>query len=328
MISTQLAKEQALVFTALKTTLGRYISLDNLKSASGLDNTAILNAIKYFRESGIEIFENGKEYGLLSQPDIILPATLLSGLKTRRIGKEIHCYKTIGSTNETAKRLAESGATEGTIVISEKQTRGRGRLGRSWHSPSGQGLYFSLVLRPELDFSRFPALSMVAALSVCRSLEGYGDLRAQVKWPNDCLLNGKKVAGILVELSAELDKVCYAILGVGINVNNDSSDFPPRLKAKATSLAIELGQEVDRADLLRKVLHNFEKSYNNFQRYGLRSIAPELIKRSAILGKKITVRAGHKRFFGEAMGFDNKGALRLKTKEGVKILSAGEVSLR
>ena len=328
MISSQLAKEQSFVFSALNAAFNQTVSLDNIKSITGLDNTAILNTIKYFHESGIDIIENDQGYILATPPEIILPAILLSGLKTRLMGKEIHSFKTIGSTNETAKRLAESGAPEGTIVISEKQTRGKGRLGRSWHSPSGQGLYFSLILRPDLDFSRIPAIAMVAALAICHTLEGYGDLRAQVKWPNDCLLNGKKVAGILVELSAEMDKVCYAILGVGINVNNSVRDFPSHLRSKATSLALESGRKTDRVDLLQKILHNFEKSYNNFQRYGLRSIAPELVKRSSILGKKITVKVGRQRFSGEAIGFDNKGALRLKSKDGVKILSAGEVSLR
>jgi BirA family biotin operon repressor/biotin-[acetyl-CoA-carboxylase] ligase len=261
-------------------------------------------------------------------PDIILPAILVSGLRCRIMGSEIHSYKTIGSTNEVARRLAEAGAPEGSLVIAEKQSRGRGRLGRSWHSPGGSGLYFSLVLRPQVAFTRLPALSLVAALSICRALETLGDLKAEVKWPNDCLLSGRKVAGILVELSAELDRVSYAILGIGINVNNQRKDLPPSIRSRATSVAMEIGSSVSRVELIRRILNEFERAYCNFQRYGLRFIGPELVSRSAVIGKKIIVTVGRKRFIGQALGFDENGALRIKTRKNVQTVSAGEVSLR
>jgi BirA family biotin operon repressor/biotin-[acetyl-CoA-carboxylase] ligase len=214
------------------------------------------------------------------------------------------------------------------LVISEKQTRGRGRLGRSWHSPSGLGLYFSLILRPQFEFAKMPALSLVAALAVCRVLDKYTGEKALIKWPNDCLLGEKKAAGILVELSAELDRVSYAIMGIGINVNDKPDDFPTRLRSKATSVSIVAGKYIDRADLLRDFLFEFEKSYGNFHRYGLRFLGPELVKRSAVLGKKVTITLGKKKIIAAAIGFDQNGALRVRDKNGVTIFAAGEVTLR
>jgi BirA family transcriptional regulator, biotin operon repressor / biotin---[acetyl-CoA-carboxylase] ligase len=316
------------ILSALIDCKGRFHSLEEFESRTSQTKNTLLSSFKHFHELGIKIENDSKGYALISIPDVILPDILLAGLKSRVMGKDIHSFKSIGSTNEVAKRLAESGAAEGTLVIAERQIRGRGRLGRTWHSPSGQGLYFSLVLRPRLNFEKMPALSMVAALSVCRAIENQTQLSVQIKWPNDCFLKGKKVAGILVEISAELDMVSYAILGIGINVNNQPRDFPSDLKSKAISLEMAGCQTVDRAALLRYFLTDFERSYHNFHRYGLRFLGPELVRRSVVLGKKITINFGNKKISGIATGFDQNGALRLKDREGVRIISAGEVSLR
>jgi BirA family biotin operon repressor/biotin-[acetyl-CoA-carboxylase] ligase len=214
------------------------------------------------------------------------------------------------------------------MVIADKQTRGRGRLGRSWHSPGGDGLYFSLVLRPWVAFNRMPALSQVAAMSVCRAIEQVFECHAKVKWPNDCLLEGRKVAGILVELSAELDKIEYAVIGIGINVNTDKGDFPARIRPQASSLALESGRRQNRVKILHHFLADFEKSYSNFQKYGLRFIGPELVRRSSVLGQKIVINMGKTRISGIAIGIDANGALRVKVKDKVVPISAGEVSMR
>jgi BirA family transcriptional regulator, biotin operon repressor / biotin---[acetyl-CoA-carboxylase] ligase len=326
-ISTQEAKIYSVVLEVFSFNLGRYLNLDELERGSRLSRHELKDALKHLSEAGFDIQESSKGHALFSLPDSISPIMLYTGLKCRVMGSEIHGYKTVASTNETARRLAEAGAPEGTIVISEKQTRGRGRLGRTWHSVSGQGLYFSIILRPRVDFSRLPALPMIAGLSVCRAIECFG-LKPEIKWPNDCLLDGKKVAGILVELSAELDRVEYAVLGVGINVNQRASDFPSGLRSTATSIYGISGYKISRADLCRKFLHDFEKAYNTFQRYGFRLMAPEIIKRSAVIGKKVTLLIGRKKLSGIALGFDVDGALRLKDKDGVKVFSAGEISLR
>jgi BirA family biotin operon repressor/biotin-[acetyl-CoA-carboxylase] ligase len=303
-------------------------SVDQIAHGTGLKRTDVTSALSHFAESGLKLDEKDKTYAIGTLPDSINPAVLFCGLGTHVMGHTIHSYKSIGSTNQAAKHLAESGAVEGTMVIADRQTRGRGRLGRSWHSPGEAGLYFSLVLRPWVSINRMPALSQVAAMSVCRAIEKVCDCQARVKWPNDCLLNGRKVAGILVELSAELDKIDYAILGIGINVNNQRRELPSPIRSHATSLAIESGGQHNRVNLLHRFLADFEKSYSNFQKYGLRFIGPELVRRSSVLGQRVNINLGKTRVSGIATGIDENGALRLKIKDHVKTISAGEVSLR
>lgn len=318
---------QAEILKSLLESEGAKMSLSDLRRATGFDKGAIEKAIVELNRSGIRIVGDS-EYAVESLPDSIPAALLLSGLKSRLMGREVYSYETIGSTNETAHRMAESGAPEGTIILSERQTKGRGRLGRSWHSPAGLGLYFSLILRPRIPLGRVPALSLVAALAVCRVGNESQGLEVRMKWPNDCLIKGKKVAGILVEVSAELDRIDYSILGIGINVNHRKKDFPSALRSKATSLAIEAQRPVDRLKFLQDFLYEFERSYGNFTTYGLRFIGRELVEKSTVINRKITVRVGRKKISGTALGLDENGALRLQTREGVRVMSAGEISLR
>ena len=173
-----------------------------------------------------------------------------------------------------------------------------------------------------------PALSQVAALSVCKVIEKLTNVETGVKWPNDCLLNGKKVAGILLEASAELDKVEYVILGIGININTIKKKFPLSLRYKATSMAIESGNSYNKTDVLKSLLYELEKSYKSFCKYGLRFIGPELTKKSVVIGKKLDFKKGRKKFTGTAIGLDKNGALRVKVGQEVQTVSAGEVTLR
>ena len=318
---------QAAVLRYLRKTHGDSVTRHELETHTKLDKNIISECLGELISAGAVIDET-KGCVLVSVPDLLFPANILSGLETKIMGREIHCFKTIGSTNEVAKRLAESGLPEGTMVIAEKQSKGRGRLGRQWHSPSGKGLYFSIILRPQMPFDRFMGLSLVTSLALCKSIEHETNLKAMIKWPNDCLVGGKKVAGILVELSAEIDRISYAILGVGINVNTSKREFPVGLRSKVTSLAIEQGQEIDRMKLLWRTLSEIERHYQHFQRLGLRSKGPELSKRSVVLGKRIDVRFGKNKIQGVVTGFDQNGAIRLHTRGGVEIISAGEVTLR
>jgi BirA family biotin operon repressor/biotin-[acetyl-CoA-carboxylase] ligase len=325
--ASQSANIQAEILKALLDSKGARMGPAELKKTTGFNRGTIGRAIDGLRESGISIV-GSKEYAVESLPDSIPAAMLLCGLRSRFMGREVYSYETIGSTNETARRMAESGTPEGTIVLSERQTKGRGRLGRSWHSPAGKGLYFSLVLRPRIPIGKVPALSLVAALAVCRVGNQLPGLDVKMKWPNDCLIKGRKVAGILVEVSAELDRVAYSILGIGINVNHRKKDFPSSLRSRATSLAIETKRPVDRLKFLQDFLFEFEKSYNNFTTYGLRFIGRELVERSSVINRRITVRVGRKKITGLVVGLDENGALRLQAREGVRVISAGEVTLR
>jgi len=317
----------AAVLKALSDQAGEKVTLKDLESLTKLDKKTVRHAIENLKASGIDIDGRGG-YSIRRMPDIITAPILLSGLKSKVLGRNVYSYKIIGSTNETAHRLAESGAPEGTIIIADRQTKGRGRLGRTWHSPPGVGLFFSLILRPRMPFDRISGLSLVSALSICRVMEKIDNLKPMIKWPNDCLIKKRKTAGILVEISAELDKISYAILGIGVNINHLKKNFPLSLRSRATSLALETGRDHDRAGFLRDFLCEFERDYNNFSRYGLRFMGHALVERSWVLNKKITVRFGKKKISGIAIGLDENGALRLNTRNGVRIISAGEVSLR
>lgn len=325
-LSEEMVHAQIAVLDILKGAHGKVL-LKDLESSTHLDRKTLKKAIEELRSYGFEI--DGKAgFSLSKSPDTIVVPVLLSGLKSKIIGKNVYSYNSIGSTNEAARRLAESGAPEGTIVITDRQTRGRGRLGRSWHSPPGMALFFSIILRPRIPFDRAPGLSLVSALSICRVVEKIAGVEPKIKWPNDCLIDNRKLAGILIEISAELDNIDYAVMGVGININNRKRDFPMSLRSKAISLAIATGKDYNRVEILKEFLYEFEKDYQNFTRYGLRSMGPTLVERSSVLGKEITVKFGKQRITGTVIGFDENGALRLKNKEGVKIISAGEVSLR
>ena len=319
--------EESSVLKALLDSRPKKIFLKDLEKLTGLDRIAIKKSIDNLRESGIGIDGRGG-FSIDDYPDIITAPVILSGLKSKVLGRNVFSYKSIGSTNETAHRLAESGTPEGTIVIADKQTKGRGRLGRTWHSPSGLGLFFSLILRPTISIELLPGLSLVAALSVSRAIERMNNLKPKIKWPNDCLIDSQKVAGILMEISAELDRISYAIVGIGININHQKKNFPMSLRSRATSLALKTGANQNRADFLREFLYEFEKDYNNFVKYGLRFMGHALVERSSVLNKKITVRFGKRKINGVAIGLDENGALRLKTKDGVITVSAGEVTLR
>lgn len=303
------------------------ILFSDLEKKTGYGMEIIKENLKELVESGVG--SAGRKYFRIpGLPDLILPPVILIGLKSGYMGRRIFAYKSIGSTNDTAKRLAESDSPEGTLIIAEKQTKGRGRLGRSWHSPQNKGLYCSLILRPQIPVEKTPALSLVAALSVCRVIETMTDLKPQIKWPNDCLIDGKKVAGILIDISAELGRVYYAVLGVGLNINTPRKDFSSGLRKSATSLAIQTGDTFKRVDCLRSFLHEFEKSYRNFCRYGLEFIAPELVKRSSVIGREISFRLSGKKYMAVALGYDENGGLRVKSKNGVTVLTAGEVTIR
>ena len=318
---------QAAILKAVLRSEAKELSFRELESVAGYDHRSIKNAVEDLRDSGVGEIARGS-FAVSELPDLILPAIVLNGLKSRSMGKRIFAYKSIGSTNDTARRIADTDSPEGTMVIAEKQTRGRGRLGRSWQSPHDKGLYFSLILRPRVPIDHIPGISLAAALSICRTAESLTNLEPKIKWPNDCLIGDKKVAGILIDISAELGKVRHAILGVGINVNTGTRDFSGKIGKLATSLSIEAGRTLFRADILRKFLEEFEGSYRNFQTYGLRFIAPELVKRSSVIGRRISFIQGRREFTGTALGYDESGGLRVKVKDSVRTLSGGEVTIK
>jgi len=316
------------VLKILKKDRTRFYSTRELSTYFDVSPYGIHQAANELRDWGYVIEEGkGKSYRLKDLPDVLLPHDISENLHTRVVGKEIHAYKALKSTNELAYRLAREDAPEGTLVISDHQTKGKGRMGRGWLSPPKVGLWLSLVLRPPIPPARAPAISVCTGLALASSVREMTQLDARIKWPNDCVIQGKKVAGVLLELSAELDKIDFVILGVGINVNQDKQAFPKSLVKKATSLKMELGEEVDRLKLLKLFLENFEKVYSEFLQNGLERLRRDINGLSSLLGKEIKVRFGKKTLKGEAKDINEDGGLIIRTKQGEKVISAGEVAL-
>ncbi len=265
---------------------------------------------------------------IMSTPDRMIDMEITNGLRTRTFGRMLHCYRQVGSTNVAAIDLAESGAPEGTVVVAEEQTRGRGRLGRNWHSAPGLGIWSSVVLRPNIAPDAVTGISIVAALAFAETVDNQLGLDVQLKWPNDGLIDHRKVCGILVELSAEVGRVHYAICGTGINVAHKESDFPPEIRPQASSLTIAAGRPVDRLAFYRQFLFDFEDLYARFVRDGLAPLLPIYRARSILLGHTVTVAQGDTRTTGLAEEIDESGRLIL-TSEGQRIaLNSGEATLR
>lgn len=319
----------AQVLTYLKGHNRRFSAVREIKESLTTTRQQVLDCIAYLREAGYQIETIPDDgFRLTSSPDIILPVEIAAGLTCRIFGKRIFSYQSIGSTNETAHIFAVAGLPEGTIIVAEKQSKGRGRLGRKWHSSPGKGLYFSIILRPKMPLAQTPGLSLIAGLAVVRAIYAAAGLKVSMKWPNDILNDGKKLAGILVELEAELDRVDYVIVGIGVNVSHQKKDFSRQLSRTATSLKIAGGREVTRAALLQSILLQFEKFYDNFCHHGLKYIGTELLECSSVLGKKVSLSMGKKKITGLAVGFDDNGGLLIKNKNGVRAYSAGDVTTR
>jgi BirA family biotin operon repressor/biotin-[acetyl-CoA-carboxylase] ligase len=261
----------------------------------------------------------------VAAPDLLTSTEVLYGLKTQRFGRTVHAYRSVKSTNDLAARLAEDGAPEGVIVTAEEQTKGRGRLGRSWYSPPKTGIYLSIILRPTFPPEDAPGLSVMTAVALADTLVKWKPGLVQIKWPNDIWINGRKTAGILTELSAERNGIQHVIVGVGINVNHRAGDFPEDLRATATSLRRELRRKVDRLELLRLFLVNLEKEYASYRRYRLKKSLPRVRKYSALLGHEVTIQSGQSRRCGVVKDIGSNGALILQTATGLETITAGEV---
>ncbi|HVP27046.1 MAG TPA: biotin--[acetyl-CoA-carboxylase] ligase [Candidatus Bathyarchaeia archaeon] len=254
---------------------------------------------------------------------------LQEGLQTKRLGRNIFFCHKVGSTNEWVKELALFGATEGTVAIAETQTAGHGRQGREWFSPAG-GLWFSVVLRPKLHASEAVKLVFVSGLAVAEVLsEKYG-FSVETKWPNDVLIDGRKICGILAEMNMKDEKVNYAIVGVGVNVNfNADKVFPQEMTKTATSLETELGKKVSLEDLFRALLEKLETVYDSFIKKGFAPILASWKKYAGFLGSQVEVRSGDEKFSGLAVDVDEDGSLVVRLEDGsLKHFVYGDVSQR
>ncbi|MFH1239157.1 MAG: biotin--[acetyl-CoA-carboxylase] ligase [bacterium] len=318
------------ILRILKSNEDNFVSGQELGNKFKISRTAIWKSVQRLRAKGYKIRAGKKKgYRLINVPDFLLPTEIQYGLKTKFIGRDMRYFTATDSTNEQAKKLASRGAAEGTVLIAEKQTRGKGRLGRHWVSPAG-GIWMSVILRPDFAPSQAPMMTMVASLAVAGAIKEVTGLEAKIKWPNDVMIeinkNGvmRKVCGILTEMGAEVDRIHYLVVGIGINVNNQ---LPKELGHTACSLD-ELAGKVPRTLLARKVLEKLEYYYFLWLEKGAQVIMKEGRRLSAVLGRTIKVATAEGLITGKAIDIDNKGALilRLKNKTKKEIL-AGEVTL-
>lgn len=305
-----------------------YISGEELSKKFGITRAAIWKHMKSLKEEGYEImFISKKGYKLISTPDILTYEEIKDKLTTKYIGKNIIHYNTIDSTNKIAKKLAINNIDEGTVIISEEQTEGRGRLGRIWSSPKGKGIWFSVILKPNINPIMASRVTLIGAASVYCALSEM-NIKTKIKWPNDIVLNNKKLCGILTEMSGEVDKLNYIVMGIGINVNVEK--FNDDLKDIATSLKIEEEKSIDRKELLSKIINNLEAFYNKFKENGDIEEVVEICKNnSAIIGKKIKIINCGKERIVKAVNLDKDGELLIENEDGLleKIIS-GEISIR
>jgi BirA family biotin operon repressor/biotin-[acetyl-CoA-carboxylase] ligase len=255
--------------------------------------------------------------------DSLSPAAITDGLATRFIGQEVICYSSLTSTNDAAKRRAKAGAKEGTVIVAEEQTAGKGRIKRRWLSPRGS-IALSIILYPKLSY--LPRLIMVASLAVASSIERVTNLKAQIKWPNDVLINGKKICGILIESDVRGSRVDYAVIGIGLNVNINLADFP-EIAPTATSLSHELGRNVSRREMVRSLLAEAERLYLALPEG--EAVFRQWRDRLVTLGQKVQVSSGEATYKGVAESVASDGSLLLRLPDGnlLKIV-AGDVTLR
>ncbi|MBN1640610.1 MAG: biotin--[acetyl-CoA-carboxylase] ligase [Anaerolineae bacterium] len=246
-------------------------------------------------------------------------------LTTTWLGRSARILASVGSTMDVARAWAEQGAPAGAMVLADEQTAGKGRLARSWWAPAGTGLLLTLVLRPRLVPRQAQRLTMICSLAVCDAIGSVGDLCPRVKWPNDVLIGGRKVCGILTELGLTGDQLDYALVGIGVNVNLDLGQAPP-LMAPATSLSAETGRRVSRVDLLAALLGGLERRHDALE--AGHSFHAEWARRLATIGQRVCVTSGTDQWLGDAIGVDEDGALLLRTEGAVQRVLAGDVTLR
>lgn len=307
---------------------GHYYDSGRLIRFFKTDPERLTAAVDLLRQWGYRIrYDRNRRPAFMAAPDKLLEVEIRHGLKTKSLGRKIHAWKSVQSTNLIASQLAAAGAPEGTLVVAEHQSRGRGRLGRSWDSPEALGIYMSLVLYPDLHPSLAPGLSLVTAVALADTISRSGRAPIGIKWPNDVLIDGKKTAGILTELSAEGDRINHVIVGIGINVNQRRKDFSDQLQDQATSIRLTFGRKVKRVELLRNFLKRFEEDYFRFKRSGLKKIRPRILEYSILIGREISLKPGRKTVRGRVVDIDEAGHLVLETAGGPVTYSAGEVTL-
>jgi len=320
------------VLWLLASSFGRRVSGDEIGRALGMSRPAVWKHVQSLIAAGLPVEPvKGRGYRLIQPLDLIIPDDILRSLHTRTIGRTLFCAQETGSTNNDAKDMAGE-SPDGAVFMAEVQNLGKGRIGRTWSSPPG-GVYMSILLKPDIPPSQAPGLALVAGYAVASTLRSLFGLDARVKWPNDVLVGGKKVCGVLCEMRAEADRVADIVVGIGINANVEIKGLPAATRETAASLNDLIGRTVDRSLLIANVLNSFEAAYEEYLRSGMESLARRITEIAAYLGQEVTVKnltAAHSaETTGTFLGIDPQGraVLKLPGGEGVAV-SAGDLSLR
>jgi BirA family biotin operon repressor/biotin-[acetyl-CoA-carboxylase] ligase len=301
-----------------------YLSGDQISRSLGISRQGLWKHIQELKDSGYEIVAVPHlGYRLESCPDRLFPFEVTRSLNTKFIGKKVHYFDYLASTMDQAMQLGLEGAQSGTLVLAESQIKGRGRLGRDWISPKHKGIYLSLILRPKILPAACPVLTLMSAVSICEAAKEVCGIEAQIKWPNDVLIRNKKAAGILTEMNAEVDKVHFVVIGIGLNVNNDKKS----LLTQATSLKQELGHEVSRLGLLQELLRRLECNYLILEDKGAGEIINKWRAFNLTLGSRVKVDYQNKHIEGQAINIDIDGALLIRKDTGLtQRVSSGDVT--
>lgn len=320
----------ALILAALREAGVNPVSGEDLARRLGVSRAAVWAHIRELRALGYDIQASPHlGYRLLGAPDRLHGDDLLARLGPGHVlGRDIRVFRETTSTSDVVEKLARDGVAEGVVVFAETQTAGRGRLGRTWVSPAGKGLWFSVLLRPALRPPEATRLTIAAAVAVARAVRAQTGLAPEVKWPNDLLLRGRKFGGLLTELSGEQDRIRHVVLGVGLDVNLTAADLPGELRRLATSLRLELGRPVPRAELAVAVLRELDAAYAQVTGAGFAPLAEEWESLCTTLGRTIEVALGPRRVRGRAEALDADGALLLRTEHGhLERITGGDVTV-
>lgn len=308
-----------------------YITASELGHRLGVARATVGRHIEELRSLGYDIqHQPSLGYRLAAAPDILFAEDIQHRLGKAVIGRQVLVYEKTASTNDLIERLALDGAAEGAVVFAESQTRGRGRMGRSWASPRGKGLWFSTLLRPKLPLSSVARLTIAASVAIARAIQQQTGLAAEIKWPNDVFIAGRKCAGILAELRTELDAIKFVILGIGLDVNCDAADFPPEVRKIATSLKIEMDHDsINRGDFAVVLLRELDRAYGLAGGDdGFDEIRREWGRLSSTLGKRVALQIGPHRLEGFAQALDEDGSLLVRCDNGrIEHVVSGDVMM-
>lgn len=307
-----------------------FLSGEELSRRLNVSRTAVWKKMNHLRSLGYEIEASTRSgYRLIQSPDLLTSSEVKSFLKTKWMGKTIHYFPSLDSTNSKAYELATKGAEEGEVVIAESQEKGRGRLGRNWFSPPSLNLYLSVILRPQIPPHQAPLITLMAAVATAGAIKKYSGLHPLIKWPNDILLKGRKVAGLLNEVRSETDRIHFVILGIGVNLNLDEKMFPKEIRSIATSMKREMGQAISRKEFLSSLLQQLEEWYAIYLKEGGGVILNAWREKARIKGQRVKVTSWGETLSGIAVDVDLDGALILKMEDGKqRRVVAGDVEYK